>query len=456
MFLLATLFLLALSVSAQRQTWTQIYGCDNTGGKYFYSFSSIQQAAQSATQVLVTFPSGGYAVSNANSYPITQLRSLQTISYPTSGYASPTIVSSAWTYSGTTTNLLNALWNSCGAVSSISSSGGMLFWACNNGNGLHLSASLCTWSASAGYTAPIQVFINVPSTLLDSANTSHVGCFFDCGTSPLPARDLSTLLLANSPVTPLVCVRGCAAAGFQYAGVQYASQCWCGNSYGQITGLTTTSSTNTAPVGGGGVYGGNWADQIGQSYTVTTVAACADFCLANPNCQSAALRPTGPGCTLFPYKCAQSSSSCPIWGNDGSTAYYIEVKIPTPPLCNMPCLGDSTQYCGAGCTNSVYKTNVVSAAPKYLGCFADGSPRDLPLAVAPTPSGAQNLMTPSLCALLCTQKSSQYAGVQYSDECWCGNSFGSFGTSTNCNMACSGDATKNCGGPNANGIYQLF
>jgi len=452
--LAAMLFLLlALSVSAQRQTWTQIFGCDNTGGKYLYSFTAIQQAAQSATQVLITFPSGGYAVSNVNSYPITQLRSLQTISFSSSGYATPAIVSSAWTYSGTTTNLLDKLWNSCGAASSISSNNGMLFWSCNNGNGLHLSPSYCYWTASAGYTAPIQVFINVPSTSLDAANSSHVGCFFDCGSSPLPSRDLPIMALANSVVnTPSVCVRACAAAGYQYAAVQYSSYCFCGNTFGQISGVTTTSSTNTANVGGGGVYGGTWTDQIGWSTTATTVAACSDFCLANPACMSAALRPTGPGCAIFPYKCAQSSSSCPVWGNDGSTAYYIEVKFPTPPLCNMPCSGDGTQNCGGACSNSVYKTGVVSTAPKYLGCFGDGGTRDLPFFA----SGSSPVMTPSLCALLCTQKNFQYAGVQYAVECWCGNSFGMYGTSSNCNMQCSGDATKNCGGGSANAVYQLF
>src|SRR5262249_6136593 len=48
-----------------------------------------------------------------------------------------------------------------------------------------------------------------------------------------------------------------------------------------------------------------------------------------------------------------------------------------------------------------------------------------------------------------------YAGVQYSSECWCGNSYGRYGTSTNCNMTCSGDSTQICGGPWANDVYAV-
>ncbi len=121
----------------------------------------------------------------------------------------------------------------------------------------------------------------------------------------------------------------------------------------------------------------------------------------------------------------------------------------------------STNTAGAGCgaTFSIAGTSPVVLgpsgaqiwSPQVLGCYADsttGSNRDLP---APLHTPATN--TPSSCVATCLGAGYAYAGVQYGNQCWCGNTFGSYGTSTACTMACSGDATKICGGFNANNIY---
>ena len=47
----------------------------------------------------------------------------------------------------------------------------------------------------------------------------------------------------------------------------------------------------------------------------------------------------------------------------------------------------------------------------------------------------------------------KYAGVQYGNQCYCGNSFGKYDTADNCDMACSGDESQMCGGTWANMIY---
>ena len=42
-----------------------------------------------------------------------------------------------------------------------------------------------------------------------------------------------------------------------------------------------------------------------------------------------------------------------------------------------------------------------------------------------------------------------------SSYCACGNSYGSQGVSTNCNMPCSGNSLEICGGGGANSVYQV-
>ncbi len=49
-----------------------------------------------------------------------------------------------------------------------------------------------------------------------------------------------------------------------------------------------------------------------------------------------------------------------------------------------------------------------------------------------------------------------YAGVQFSTACFCGDSYGAQGeaTESDCNMQCSGNANQMCGGPSRNSVYK--
>uniref|UniRef100_A0A1I8H0H5 WSC domain-containing protein n=1 Tax=Macrostomum lignano TaxID=282301 RepID=A0A1I8H0H5_9PLAT len=90
-------------------------------------------------------------------------------------------------------------------------------------------------------------------------------------------------------------------------------------------------------------------------------------------------------------------------------------------------------------------------APGYVGCFMDrGSPhRDLPHLKI------MNGITPRKCALYCKSKKYLYAGVQNSNECFCGKSFGQHGKvpDNECDKRCSGDKQQNCGSGWRNQIY---
>ncbi len=181
----------------------------------------------------------------------------------------------------------------------------------------------------------------------------YIGCFADSMT-----RDLSDSEYNSQMNTPELCINTCGKAGYDFAGVQNGSECYCGDAYG------------------------------GQ----------------------------GP--------------------SDG---------------CLDPCSGDATELCGGSFNNSVYAT-----APVFLpspldsiGCFADGTPRDLPDSVY-----TNNFSTPATCVAACTYYGYLYAGVQYSTECFCGDSYGAYGTSLGCIDRCSGDPSKTCGGTEANNVYR--
>ena len=99
-----------------------------------------------------------------------------------------------------------------------------------------------------------------------------------------------------------------------------------------------------------------------------------------------------------------------------------------------------------------------------VGCFVD----------APSPSGrvlaatyvAWGNMSLAVCTTYCTSKGYRYGGVEYTNECWCGNelrtgtytganqdsymsspvNYGVRAPSSDCNMPCSGDKSQTCGG----------
>ena len=93
---------------------------------------------------------------------------------------------------------------------------------------------------------------------------------------------------------------------------------------------------------------------------------------------------------------------------------------------------------------------------KHLGCFKDGGSwfgtegRDL--------SGHRYMsrkMTVKLCVERCRSKGFRYAGTQWKDHCFCGNSYGNLGPADNCQMRCIGNPSDFCGGANANNVFEV-
>uniref|UniRef100_A0A1I8G396 WSC domain-containing protein n=2 Tax=Macrostomum lignano TaxID=282301 RepID=A0A1I8G396_9PLAT len=84
-----------------------------------------------------------------------------------------------------------------------------------------------------------------------------------------------------------------------------------------------------------------------------------------------------------------------------------------------------------------------------IGCYKDkASPRDLPLL------HHSKSTTPESCVSRCKARKYKYAGLQAGAWCLCGNSYGRHGKARNadCNMRCSGNSRKTCGGPWRNDV----
>jgi hypothetical protein len=97
----------------------------------------------------------------------------------------------------------------------------------------------------------------------------------------------------------------------------------------------------------------------------------------------------------------------------------------------------------------------------YIGCFKDDQKAwgifgvSLPGRDINGLTIESNNLTNDLCISVCKGKGFSYAGTQYSTQCFCGNSYGSFGKSDHCDMECAGNPSQICGGRWANSVYQV-
>ncbi|MGQ0677178.1 MAG: WSC domain-containing protein, partial [Rhodospirillales bacterium] len=89
----------------------------------------------------------------------------------------------------------------------------------------------------------------------------RIGCFKDAGNPlSLQGRDLDGHVMNWHGMTPKFCIEQCAKKGFAYAGTQYGSFCFCGNSYGK----NGPADNCTMPCNGDykEKCGGHWANTV--------------------------------------------------------------------------------------------------------------------------------------------------------------------------------------------------
>ncbi len=106
------------------------------------------------------------------------------------------------------------------------------------------------WTAQYPWNATIS-----SSTAPPSAGEAFVGCYKDGD-----PRDLTGFHVQDYKITLEACRAMCATKGFTFAGTQYGSHCFCGNSYGKYG----VSNDCTEPCAGnrGQICGGWWANSV--------------------------------------------------------------------------------------------------------------------------------------------------------------------------------------------------
>lgn len=95
----------------------------------------------------------------------------------------------------------------------------------------------------------------VPAVAVAQGAGGYLGCYAD-----KPQRDINTQYTSNGSMTIEACSATCRRQGYKVAGLQYGSQCFCGNRYGRYG----KSSACNMPCAGNKsqTCGGTWANSV--------------------------------------------------------------------------------------------------------------------------------------------------------------------------------------------------
>ncbi|CCC06458.1 hypothetical protein SMACR_04850 [Sordaria macrospora] len=299
----------------------------------------------------------------------------------------------------------------------------------------------------------------------------------------------------DEDMTNEACISFCTARGFQYAGTQYAQECYCGESIASTALKLEDSQCNmackgnaTEPCGGPSKLsifyssaavgpqanpGVNGFSHLG-CYSEGTTGRTLTFAVG-----------TIPGATMTVDKCtaACNTSGYKYAGVEFGGECFCGNRIsnggaPATSGCNMLCNGNTTEFCGGGNRLNIYikgdlpPTSTVSgiiaipssAVPEppgpaqpasvgnyvWYGCRTEATGnRALSAAVSATDE-----MTLEACSAFCSAYT--YFGVEYSRECYCGNSFNAGSVAapdSDCSMTCAGKPSEYCGAGNRLSVY---
>ena len=237
----------------------------------------------------------------------------------------------------------------------------------------------------------------------------YVGCFAD---SP-DDRVLPVKGGASAVMTPALCGQLCDAKGsFLFFGVQYGAECWCGNdpfrwAPVEYCDYPCAGDDNT-------ICGGFYSSSV---YAYVTI----DF--------SKTITATLSTTTTAP--------STATTANEAIDAIDAITTPDTAQLAVVPVPGNFTGLA-------------------YEGCFFDNQ-NDHAL------NGAHFFdyaMTPDRCLALCSTGGFAYIGLQYSFECYCGDTPFAYGQPSGgdfaCSAPCAGEPDVACGGLLVNSVYRVL
>ncbi|KAF2452640.1 WSC domain-containing protein [Lineolata rhizophorae] len=300
------------------------------------------------------------------------------------------------------------------------------------GNGGYISV----FYDSSRYTPTDYVFDpdDGPSTVMSIGAYEYVGCY-----SEVAGRALSDKTVAAGELGGSVdyCEEAC--RGYKYFGVEYADECYCGDTLKEgselVPGDTPEDTGCDMQCGGNLTQYCGGGGRLGLYELVDTSTISSSSLVASSTISS-------------------SESSTQSVSVSSSSGVDITASTTSSSVASTSDTSTSSTELSSSTTTSSSATptgpTVVPSAGEFthIGCYIDSGPRTLHDDDLSTEE-----MTVELCADFCSGY--KYMGVEWSRECWCGNIIDHDGApaENGCDMTCAGDSFQYCGGSMRLNLY---
>ncbi|KAK7969552.1 WSC domain-containing protein [Apiospora saccharicola] len=356
----------------------------------------------------------------------------------------------------------------------------------SSGNAMPSGTATKTTTAAAAPTAPTGP-VQPPSV----GNYVWYGCQLEVG-----GRTLQLANYADNGMTIESCYNFCSGKGATYFGTEYGRECYCGNNF-QLGPKPAPASDCSMPCAGNpNELCGNGDRLSHQQQAAVCYANVHDRTSTPVNGLPAGWAAQGcwqdgPNGRIIPaYQAPDSDTNTPqncaflcqnrgytISGTEFSKQCFCDNAVYNgghatndPTQCSTTCSGDSSQTCGGPGYLSIVsqgkpqvfqppapQTGGLNGTWTYIGCYNDNANNQRTLPWAMHYPGTN---TATQCLWQCAQFGYPIAGVEYGDECYCGDPqhLQAPGVAkqdeSSCNIVCAGNASAICGGGSRLTTYQ--
>ncbi|KAI5207927.1 hypothetical protein E4T38_03158 [Aureobasidium subglaciale] len=247
---------------------------------------------------------------------------------------------------------------------------------------------------------------------------NYLGCYAESGGKTVSAASQDT-----GTMTVEACGDFCIAKGYTLFGLQYASQCWCGNSIATTSKLTLDSKCNMACKGSNAEFCGAGSLTSLYGKNMTAASSSSSSSVVSSSSASSIVVSSSSSTVASPPPSSSSGTATTATSNTASSSSASSTAVPTSVLANYT----------------------------YMGCFNETHDRR----ALNGPSKAGNTNTLESCATFCAGYA--YFGVEFGQECYCGTSL--YANSilqkdeSGCSVACAGNSAQKCGGGDFLNVY---
>ncbi|KAF2119334.1 hypothetical protein BDV96DRAFT_343140 [Lophiotrema nucula] len=334
-----------------------------------------------------------------------------------------------------------------------------------------------------------------PPGVAQVSGYGYLGCYSE-GTA---GRALSDTNTASDSMTAENCAAFC--SGSTYFGLEYGRECYCGSTINAGSANQTATDCNMVCAGNSSEYcgAGNrlnvYRKNIVTSSTTPTPTPTPSALSSSVASSSSALisssqsvnsastvivfststtvatSTVAPSSSFSTIHSSISSSSSSAFSTASSDSVAVIPTDSSPTSTLTPTLAHSSTTSSDIPTTLVSSSSITAASSSttssstatgpslpgytYQGCITD----TVTSRTLPAKSTQNNANTWTSCASFCDGY--MYFGVEYGSECYCGDrlanatsSPSSFAPESECNMACSGDSTAQCGAANRLNVFK--